>query len=53
MRFIRACEPIDDARDGGWFEEFSALVDEIVETRLLMDALPEMLGTPELYVTGR
>ena len=53
MRFVRADAPIDDLREDGWFDEFSELVDEIVETRLLMDAVPEMLATEELYVTGR
>ena len=50
---MRACAPIDDAPDDGWFEEFSELVDEIIEARLVMDAMTEMLGTPELYVTSR
>ena len=54
MRFIRTLDLIVDEPDGdGWFEEFSARVDEIVEARLLDDAMAEMLSPEELYVTGR
>ena len=53
MRFIRASATIDDALDDGWFGEFSELVDEIIETRLVVDAMAEILSPTELYVTGR
>jgi hypothetical protein len=54
MRFIRACDPNVYELDGDrWFEAFSARVDEIVEARLLDDAMAEMLSPEELYVTGR
>ena len=47
---LRSTTAVDD----GWFDEFSELVDEIVEARLVMEAMAaEMLRPAELYVTGR